>query len=264
MLVNGKEIAEDILAQVKKEAAARPSGAPRLTAVTCQPNFETRKYLALKKRRAAEAGIVLNVVELPPEIDTDEAVFTVAKLAEKTDGLVVQLPLPDHFDRKRILAAVPPEKDPDGFAYGKNKMACLPPVTGAIDEIANRYGVKWRDREVVILGSGVLVGQPAALYAKEKGAKVTVLTKDNFNPALLRLADLIITGIGQPHFVVPDMVKEGVVIFDAGTAEDGGKIAGDVDPKTYAKASLVTPVPGGIGPITIAYLLRNLMYISSQ
>ena len=264
MLVNGKKIAEDILSEVKAMVAARPLGAPCLTAVTCQPNFETKKYLMMKKRRAAEAGVVLNVIEILPTVTTADAVSTIEKLAERTDGLVVQLPFPDNFDRHQLLAAVPPEKDPDGFSYEKSKKACLPPVVGAIDEISRRYKIVWQDKNTVVLGEGALVGRPAALYAKKKGARVTVLTKENFDPALVRSADLIITGIGQPHFITPDLIKEGVIIFDAGTAEDSGRIAGDVAPEAYKKTSLVTPVPGGIGPITIAYLLRNLLYLSRQ
>jgi len=116
----------------------------------------------------------------------------------------------------------------------------------------------------VILGNGRLVGAPAAEYARKAGAIVTVLTKETYSEKLLLAADIIVSGIGQPHFIKAVNVKEGVVIFDAGTSEDGGVLVGDVDPQVAEKASLITLVPGGIGPITIACLLRNLVQLARQ
>jgi methylenetetrahydrofolate dehydrogenase (NADP+)/methenyltetrahydrofolate cyclohydrolase len=264
MLVDGKAIAADILAEVAALTAARPKGAPRLSAITCAPNFETRKYLEMKKAKAAAVGIVLSVVELPADVSTAEAVACIMRVATQFDGVVVQLPFPPHIDRTALIAAVPVEKDPDGFRYGEVSGACFSPVVGAIDEISKRYEVGWKGKQVVVLGEGVLVGRPAAAYALEQGAEVTVLTKETYDESKLRPADIIVSGIGQPHFIKPEMIKEGVVIFDAGTSEEGGVLVGDVDPTVGSKASLLTPVPGGIGPITISYLLRNLVSLTFQ
>jgi len=107
-----------------------------------------------------------------------------------------------------------------------------------------------------------LVGRPAAAYARARGAVVTVLTKETYDATALRSADIIITGVGQPHFITPELVKEHVILFDGGTSEDGGVLVGDVSPTVADRASLLTPVPGGIGPITIAYLLRNLISLT--
>jgi methylenetetrahydrofolate dehydrogenase (NADP+)/methenyltetrahydrofolate cyclohydrolase len=262
MLVDGKAIAADILANVAEKVAARPFCAPRLSAITCAPNFETRKYLEMKKKKAAAVGIVLSVVELPADVSTEEAVACITQVVTQSDGVVVQLPFPLSVDRNKLILAVPVEKDPDGFRYGEEGRACFSPVVGAIDEISKRYGVVWDGKRVVVLGEGVLVGRPTAAYARERGARVTVLTKETYDSIKLQQADIIVSGIGQPHFIKPEMVREGVVIFDAGTSEDGGVLAGDVDPEVGSKASLLTPVPGGIGPITIAYLLRNLVLLS--
>jgi methylenetetrahydrofolate dehydrogenase (NADP+)/methenyltetrahydrofolate cyclohydrolase len=167
-------------------------------------------------------------------------------------------------DTAVLIAAVPAEKDPDGFKYGQVPGACLSPVVGAIEVISQHHQVCWEGKQVVVLGEGRLVGRPAAVYARERGAVVTVLTKEAYDPTPLSRADIIVSGIGQPHFIKPDMVRAGAVIFDAGTSEEGGVLVGDVDPVVAAKAALLTPVPGGIGPITIAYLLRNLVELASQ
>lgn len=263
MLIDGKQIATEILGEVAIGTTAL-ARVPTLAAVTCAPNFETQKYLEMKKRRAAAVGISLRVVELPADSTTDQVVASVHEVAHQVDGVVVQLPLPAQIDRDKVLQAVPREKDPDGFQYDGTPGSCLPPVVGAIDEIAKRQQVVWQGAQVVVLGHGKLVGQPATHYARAQGAVVTVVHKEGFSPDIIRQADTLITGIGQPHFVTADMVKPGVVVFDAGTSEDGGVLVGDVHPEVAHLATILTPVPGGIGPITIAYLLRNLLDLARR
>lgn len=265
MLVDGKKIAEKILNEVKQEVESLPSQ-PRLSVITCNPNFETQKYLKMKKAKASSVGIAFNLVEMPEQTTTEEMKACVNEIAMFSDGIVVQLPLPSQIDKDIVLDSIPSEKDPDGFHYGKVKKACLSPVMGAIDEISELHKIKWQGKKVVILGLGRLVGIPAKHYAQEKEAKVEIITKEIYNESSLREADIIVSGIGQPHFIKPEMVKEGVVVFDAGASEDNGVLAGDASLELIQKASLLTPVPGGIGPITIAYLLRNLveLYYLSQ
>ncbi len=263
MIVDGKTIATEILTSVADDVK-KLARTPKLVAITCAPHFETKKYLEMKNKRAAAVGIELIVTELPITATTEELVARVESAIKTADGVVVQLPLPAHIDTAAVLAAVPADKDPDGFLYGAVAGACLSPVVGAIDEISKRHAVEWVDKQVVVLGEGRLVGRPAAIYARAQGAIVTVLTKETYQENKLRLADIIISGIGQSHFIKPAMVKVGVVVFDAGTSEDGGVLTGDVDPTVATVASLITPVPGGIGPITIAYLLRNLLTLARQ
>tara|TARA_B100002051_G_scaffold276817_1_gene329346 strand:- start:256 stop:1041 length:786 start_codon:yes stop_codon:yes gene_type:complete len=257
MLVEGKKIASDLTMQVS-EAVSRLERPLKLAAITCAPNFETQKYLDMKKQKAASVGIHLNVIEMPSESSTDDFIDCISQVAKETDGIVVQLPLPPKVDRDEVLAAVPLEKDPDGFRYGE-KGACLSPVIGAIDEISLRYGVEWAGKQVAIIGEGRLVGVPAIQYAKQRGSVVSIFNKENFDSSQLAEADIIISGVGVPNLIDYDDVKSGVVIFDAGTSEDGGELVGDVSPAVVSKAALVTPVPGGIGPITVAYLLKNLV-----
>ena len=262
MIVDGKAIAAGILEQVQKEVALLDG--LTMTAITCAPTFETQKYLEMKKKRAAAVGITLNVFELPAETTTEEMASAVYKQSQVSDGVVVQLPLPEHIDKGLVLVAVPVDKDPDVFAYGEKRDRVLPPVVGAIDEISTLHEVEWKNKRVVVLGQGTLVGKPAARYARKRGARVRVYEEGTLDQRSLKTADIIISGIGKPAFITAEMVQDGVVIFDAGTSEDGGELVGDVAVSVGEKASLITPVPGGIGPITIAYLLKNLVTLAQK
>ncbi len=258
-VVDGRAIAEAILASVKNEVATL-GRVPKLTAITCAPNFETKQYLALKQRKATQVGIELVVLELPFETTTSECIEAIEAVAPETDGIVLQLPLPSHIDRDTVLATIPQHQDPDGFSFGEGDAACLPPVVGAIAVIAKQHHVSFLDKDIVILGQGRLVGKPIASYLQKLGAHPTIFTSYSREQVeALKRADIIVTGIGQPEYITGEMVKEGVVIFDAGASEDGGVVRGDVHPDVAPKASLFTPVPGGIGPITIAVLLQNLV-----
>lgn len=263
MEIDGKQIAADILKSVAQEVEALDK-TPSLSAITCAPNFETQKYLQMKKNRSAKIGISLNVIELSAQVTTQDVIDRVLKVAEEADGIVVQLPLPEQIDVDAVIESIPVDKDPDGFHYGNNKLSALPPVVGAIDEISKRYNIDWKGKKVVILGEGRLVGAPAAHYAQETGATVVVLNQDNFNLEAVKQADILISGIGQPNFIKAESIKDGAVVFDAGTSEDGGVLVGDVDPAVTDKVSLITPVPGGIGPITIACLLKSLVSLISR
>jgi len=263
MIIDGKAIAQELLATVQAQVT-EAKRTYTMTAVVCAPNLATQKYLEMKTRRAASVGVVLTVVDLSADMTTDAMVSQVQTLAQQTDGIVVQLPLPEHIDKDQVLQAVPVDKDPDVFAYGEKRDRTLPPVVGAIDEISARHEIEWKNKRVVILGQGTLVGKPAARYARKRGARVRVYDDTNLDTSSLKTADIIVSGIGQPHFITASMVQPGVVLFDAGTSEDGGVLVGDVHPDCAAVAKLLTPVPGGIGPITIVYLLKNLVKLASQ
>jgi methylenetetrahydrofolate dehydrogenase (NADP+) / methenyltetrahydrofolate cyclohydrolase len=264
MIVDGKAIANRIYDEIAKEVATL-SRVPVLAAVTCAPNFETKKYLELKKKKAAEVGILLEVVELEDNISTTEAIAAIEALLPSVDGVVVQLPFPPHIDRELLLQSIPANKDPDGFGYGKKEGSCLPPVVAAISEIAKTYEFDFKNKKVAVLGQGRLVGIPVAIFLEREGAEVTVVTEDNKAPQeILQNTEVVVSGIGKPNFITVDDIPQGVVVFDAGTSEDGGLMVGDVHPNVVFKASLITPVPGGIGPITIAVLLRNLVSLVRQ
>jgi methylenetetrahydrofolate dehydrogenase (NADP+) / methenyltetrahydrofolate cyclohydrolase len=266
MLVDGRSIAKKILATVAIEIK-EGNLTPKLVVITCAPNFETRKYLELKKMKADSLGVELTVVELPKDANTDFVIQTINTLAKVADGIIVQLPLPASIDTKLVLEAVPLSKDVDAFSYGGEAFAVLPPVVGAIAEIAKLYEIKWLDKKVVIFGEGRLVGKPAAVFARTLGASVAIITLDSIEEETAKVvaqADIIILGAGKPNLLKEEMVKDGVVVFDAGASEDGGLIVGDSHPKVAEKASVFTPVPGGIGPITVALLYRNLLELMNR
>lgn len=266
MIVDGRAIAKDLYRETANRVT-HVSQVPHLTVFTCAPNFETQKYLNLKKQKATEIGIGISIVELPEVLTTPEVVQSVQHACMQTDGIIVQLPLPVHIDTQAVLAAIPLKYDVDGMHYDGTPASFMSPVVGAISEIADQHDVLFAAQKVVVVGHGKLVGAPAALWARSQGGQVTILTAesdDKDSAAAIATADILILGAGVPGLIKPEMIKEGVVIFDAGTSEYGGQLRGDAQANCKEKASLITPVPGGIGPVTIAVLLRNVLEASMQ
>ncbi len=259
ILVDGKKIADDISTEVTlsiKELKTPPG----MVVIACNPNFETQKYLNLKKVKATSMGISMEVITMPEDASTEEVIDYINRSVKNSNGIIVQLPLPRHINTDAILSSIPASHDIDAFSYRENQVSVLPPVVGAIDEISKKYQIDWQDKKVVIFGSGRLVGRPAMIYAKMRGAKISLVTEETKDVKELTLtADLIVLGVGKPNLLRSDMIKEGVVVFDAGASEDGGLLVGDANIEVANKASLLTPVPGGIGPVTIALLFRNLL-----
>lgn len=264
MIVDGRAIASLIYKEIENEVSHMRTK-PHLTVFTCAPNFETQKYLTLKRRKAHEVGIGMNIIEFPSSITTEEVVMSIAHARMQTDGIVVQLPFPEHINIDLVLHAVPRGCDVDAVHYDGSDDRILPPVIGAIKEVSIRHDILFATQRTVIVGKGRLVGIPAEIWSQKQGAKVTVVSKETPNGAeLIKSAQILILGAGQPSLITPDMISENVILFDAGTSEEGGVLRGDADPACAKKASLFTPVPGGIGPITIAVLLRNLVTLASR
>ncbi len=262
MIIDGRALAAAIVTDLRNETAAM-AGLPLLTVFTCAPNFETKKFLDLKTKRAAEAGISVSVIELPPNVTMDQVTTAINRCKAMSDGIIIQFPFP-HLTTKDLIDLIPSELDVDVTHYEGQVDGLLPPVVGAIAEISRAHQVEWVGKSVVVVGNGRLVGAPAALYAAAQGAVVTVVTKDSNNISATKDADIIILGAGSPGLLTPEMVKEGAIVFDAGTSEEGGMLVGDAHPEVATKASLFTPVPGGIGPLTIAILLKNVLYLAKQ
>lgn len=263
MIIDGKAIAANILAEVQTGVAALAEPL-RLTVFTCAPNFETQKFLALKQKRALEVGIEVSLVTLSAASTTGEVVAAITNSVPHTEGIIVQLPFPAHIDTAVMLAAVPVSHDVDVLRYAGESTDVLPPVVGAIDAIATVHGVDFAGKSVVVVGQGRLVGKPASLYAAAKAGRVTIVERDTVGSAeIIKTADILILGAGVPGLVTAAMVKPGVIVFDAATSEEGGILVGDAAADVATVAALFTPVPGGIGPITIAVLLRNLLNLKS-
>jgi len=257
MIIDGKMFAEQILMRVQTRVKTL-GHAPRLGIITCAPNFETQKYLALKQKKATAVGIETRLIELPADTNTDEVLSILHELTKQTDAIVVQLPLPSVIDAEQVIAAIPTSHDTD--ALNPDTTTVLSPVVGAIREILALHAINPKEKEVTVLGRGRLVGSPAQRWFEKAGAHVSLVTKDTADMTYYtRYADIIVSGAGVPGLLKPEMVKEGVIILDAGTSEEGGVLRGDADPRCAEKASLFTPVPGGIGPMTIAVLLSNVV-----
>ncbi len=265
MIINGNKIAADIFQQTKNKID-NLNFTPKLSIITYSPNFVTEKYLHLKCDKASWLGIETEIIKLKSDASTLSVIEIIKKISPNTNGIIVQLPLLLGVDLDKVLKSIPIHLDPDAFSYVSSPASapCLPPVVGAIEEISKFYNINFCHKEVVILGQGRLVGKPAAVFTENLGAQVKIVTEHEGSLSDLSSADLIISGIGKPGFIKPEQVKEGVVIFDAGTSETNGVLSGDVKKTVADKASFFTPVPGGIGPITISYLFRNLVLLFSQ
>ena len=264
MIINGKEIAGEIVKEAR-EAVDSLGREPVVRAVTVQPTPVTGSYLKIKSVKAAEAGMLLDIVQLSEEATEEEVIAAVQQPG--ADAVIVQLPLPAHMDTQRVLDTIPLEQDADvlsseahqRFHIGDSE-SLLPPVTAAIAQILERTNVTVAGKRAVVVGNGKLVGKPAARWLTRQGALVTVLNEENFakEQNALKEADIIISGAGSGHFIKPNMITSGAVCIDAGTSELKGSIAGDFDPTCAEIASVFTPVPGGVGPIAVACLFKNV------
>lgn len=259
--VNGRAISEDILKSVKKLMKGKDSLIMR--AIVVAPTTATASYLRAKARAAETAGLQFESVELPADATTEDIIDAVH--VSNADAIIVQLPLPDHIDTELVLSAIPSEKDADALSPAARHTGIpVPPVAAAVEEILMRSGVEIKGKRTVMIGKGRLVGAPVALRLAALGAHVSAYDIHDFDPVQLAEADIIVSGAGVHHLVKPEMVSEGVVLIDAGTSEapegEGG-VVGDIDPEAAEKASVYTPVPGGVGPVTVACLMRNAVQL---
>ena len=270
MIINGKEIAEKIKSSLREEILASKKKI-RLAVLKVGADPVTAKYLEVKRKFAEAVGIDVRMYEVPFDISTNKLREKISEIMhiEENSGVIVQLPLPEAINAQYILDAIIPEKDPDmlsakswgKFSTGKSKI--LPPVVGAIKIIFDENKIELKGKSAVVVGAGRLVGKPAALWLMNEGATVSVIDENTQDQNSYTLkADIIISGVGKPRLIQPDMVKEGVIAIDCGTSESSGQVVGDIDPEVAKKSSLFAPVPGGVGPITIAALFKNLFELS--
>lgn len=267
------------------EIASRRSRSPQLAALLVGDDPASVTYVTNKARACEECGIRSRIVRLPATATQSEVQAEVRLLNQDRDidGFIVQLPLPGHLDYKKLISSISVHKDVDGFTPSNiGRMAlgqpCLPPATPAgIIELLRRNDITTAGRNVAIIGRSNIVGRPMASLLLQKGmlgnATVTVCHSHTRNLGdVLRASDIIISAVGHPGLVTADMVTEGAVIIDVGitrvedaTRPRGYRLAGDVDfEKVAPKCSYITPVPGGVGPMTIASLLHNTVTAYSR
>ncbi|MBT3560458.1 MAG: bifunctional methylenetetrahydrofolate dehydrogenase/methenyltetrahydrofolate cyclohydrolase FolD [Flavobacteriaceae bacterium] len=282
IILDGRKTSSDIkdeIAVAVKKIVAGGSRAPHLAAVIVGEDGASLTYVGSKVRACKKVGFDSTLVKLPKTTTEDELLNKVHELNnnDAIDGYIVQLPLPSHIDSQKILVAVDPAKDVDGFHptnFGKMALN-LPTFISAtpygVMELLERYNVETEGKHTVVIGRSDIVGRPISILMSRKSnpgnSTVTLAHSRTKNiQELTRKADIIISALGSPNFVKADMVKEGVVVVDVGItrvkddSEKGYKIVGDVDYENVSKkASYITPVPGGVGPMTIAMLLKNTL-----
>jgi methylenetetrahydrofolate dehydrogenase (NADP+)/methenyltetrahydrofolate cyclohydrolase len=269
MTIDGRALAAELLLSVRARAARLPQP-PVVAAIAANETPATASYLAIKKKRAADAGCALLVRAFEDTVTTEALREAVRE--ETADAVLVQLPLPAHVDARAVCDAIPKDKDADvlsaaaraAFTAGAAD-ALLPPVVSAVEKILAHANVPVAGRRAVVVGKGFLVGAPVALWLAAQGASVHAL--DEHSPSFreeLLAADIIVSGAGVPRLITEDMVREGVVLVDAGTADFGGTIAGDTDPLCAKKAAVYTPVPGGVGPLAVSCLFENAVFLAER
>jgi methylenetetrahydrofolate dehydrogenase (NADP+)/methenyltetrahydrofolate cyclohydrolase len=275
-IIDGKKLRDEILIKIKKEVEAL-SFQPVFCDVLVGDHPASVKYVHMKGRMAEAVGISFHQAEFPLSITTEELVEEIKKLNKvpNMSGIIIQLPLPLHIDRQAVLDSIDPKLDVDCLGkirsedfYNRqgDKDQLGPPTALACIELLDSVGLDLKDKNIVVLGQGVLVGLPVAALLHFRGLFPIVVRSTTANKEeIIKKADIIISGMGQGKYIKGDMIKEGAVLIDAGTSESGGGLVGDVDFESVREvASFVTPVPGGVGPVTVAMLLSNVLKVAKS
>jgi methylenetetrahydrofolate dehydrogenase (NADP+) / methenyltetrahydrofolate cyclohydrolase len=269
--IEGKIIAHKILDELKIRVE-KLRRKPMLSVVTVGNDQATSKYVSKKAKAAEYVGIDFYVHKFPENVSTDQLTEEIIRLQLRSDAVIVQLPLPKHVDMYDVLDVIDPDKDPDclsSAALGRvtrGHARILPPTASAVMEIFTYHRIDLHGKHVVIVGQGELVGKPIASAFLNQPVTMTVCGLGT--PKLsdvTKKADILITGTGHAKLITADMIKKGTIVIDCGVSFVDGKIVGDVDfEKVSKKARLVTPTPGGVGPITVAKLLANVVRLAEK
>ena len=272
MIISGKELSAKLKAEMAEQVATFPAKygrVPHLTVVLVGDDPASVSYVTGKAKASEVVGIKNTTIRRPADISEEELLGLIRDLnADDTvDGILVQLPLPGHISEPKVIEAISRDKDVDGFhplnvAALWQKQPCILPCTPkGIIRMLKTAGVEIRGKRAVVIGRSNIVGLPVAKLLLDENATVTVAhSKTADLPSVTRQADILVVAIGRPRFVTADMVSEGAAVIDVGVNRDPvtGKLCGDVDfVAVEPKASVITPVPGGVGPMTICCLMEN-------
>jgi len=274
VIADGKALSEKIYNEIKSEVL-KLQKTPTLAVIITNDNEAGKIYVRNKQRACEKTGINSVTIEFDSNVPENELLDKINELNNdaSTDAILVQLPLPKHIDTEKILNSISPEKDADGFHIenaGKmftgqipNSIACTPK---GIIRILDEYNVKLEGLNALVIGRSNIVGKPVSQLLLQRNATVTTAHSKTKNLEFYtKNADLIVCATGRPKFLKGSMVKDGVIIIDVGISRVDGKLCGDVDFDSVSpKASLITPVPGGIGPMTVAMLIQNTLNLAKQ
>jgi len=267
-IIDGKEVSKRIKDELKKEISSKEYK-PCLEVIIVGDDPASKIYVSSKEKACKNVGIESITVVLPANTSQKELIDVIheANKNKKVNGILVQLPLPDHMNSKDVIDAIDPEKDVDGLhPVNQGKLlldlpGIIPCTPKGIMTLLKEYNVNLAGKNAIVIGRSMLVGKPIALLMLKQNATVTIAhSKTNNLKELCLNSDIIIAAVGKPKLITADMVKEGAVIIDVGINRIQDSILGDVDYYNVSKiASRITPVPGGVGPMTIASLLQNVL-----
>ncbi len=270
MIIDGRKIANTIYEQLARAIADLPRP-PRVDIVIVGNNPVIESFVGIKKKAAARLNIAMIEHRYPEAITEDLLRQEIVRIVgiNESDAVIVQLPLPPSMNAPLLLDAIPIEKDVDMLStsaiaqFANEKSKIIPPVAGAIKEILDEAQVSVHGEEVLVLGFGRLVGKPVSILLRHNGAHVTVIDKPVADLCVhVKESLVVISGVGSPNLITPAMITSAHVLIDAATSESAGKVVGDVDPSCAPIARVFTPVPGGVGPITVAMLFKNLCVLA--
>lgn len=277
VILDGKAVSAKVKEEVKAEVEAlkKQGVSVGLAVIIVGNNPASRTYVNNKKKACEAAGIVSEEYALPEETTQEELLALVRELNQKDsiNGILCQLPLPKELDEEAVIAAISEKKDVDAFSAVNvghimiGDYSFLPCTPAGIMEILRHYNIDVTGKECVVIGRSNIVGKPMAMLLLHQNGTVTICHSKTKNlKDVTSRADILVAAVGIPHFVTADMVKEGAVVIDVGMDRDeNGKLCGDVDfAAVEPKASYITPVPGGVGPMTIATLLKNTVTAAKQ
>lgn len=269
-LIDGKKISAEIKEELKEQVAKLKEEGVTVTLAVIQVGNDPAStvYVGNKKKACAYIGIESLAYELPEETTEEELLSIIADLNERKDvnGILVQLPLPKHIDENKVIQSISPAKDVDGFHPESVGAMCigqagfLSCTPAGIIQLLKRSGITIEGKECVVIGRSNIVGKPMALLLLRENGTVTIAHSKTQNlPELTKRADILVAAVGKPKMITADYVKEGAVVIDVGIhRNEDNKLCGDVDFDSVApKCSAITPVPGGVGPMTIAMLMYN-------
>ncbi len=273
-LIDGKAVSASLRAEIKKEAASL-SEKPGLAVILVGDDPASQTYVKNKKKACDEVGFYSEEYRLPAETTQEELLKLIDKLNndDKINGILVQLPVPKHIDDVAVIQAISPEKDVDAFGYENvgrimiGNFDFVPCTPAGVMQLLKAYNIDVCGKTAVVVGRSNIVGKPQAMLLLHENATVTVAHSRTKNLAeVTRSADILVCAVGKAKFITADMVKEGAVVIDVGMNRDeNGRLCGDVDFENVKdKTSYITPVPGGVGPMTITMLMKNTLESKKQ
>ena len=272
-LLKGTELSKKFLVHLKKKLG-KSKLKLRLAVIQIGRNYISEVFIGQKKKVAEKIGIGFKLYQFDKKIEKDRLKKKIKEIIKNplNSGIIIQLPLPKQFLADDFLNLIPEEKDVDVLSekslgkFYQGKLKILPPIVKGILSLLKNYKIKLKGKNVVIIGAGRLIGLPLNLQLLKEKATLLVLNEFTKNISFFtNKADILISGVGKPNLIKSNMIKKGAVVIDAGISQRNGKVIGDVDFKEVSKkASYITPVPGGVGPMTVVSLLENLVELNKS